>query len=127
MGIWPESPPPPVATAVPIATATELVSVTTQPVSAMAIPMGTAVATNSNECVVCFKTYVDTCLRPCGHIAMCRACATRTQTCPICRTPISSIDPIPTATAALDTSFASATPITPGTGTVPMATAVFVQ
>merc|ERR1711934_258884 len=59
--IWPESPPPPVATAVPIATATELGSVLTQPVSAMAIPMGTAVATNNNECVVCFKTY--------GHVS----------------------------------------------------------
>lgn len=50
-----------------------------------------------NECVVCFENAIDTCLVPCGHIAVCSQCADRivreqrNQPCPICRTSITSV------------------------------------
>ena len=97
----PEEAPPPVAT--PTANAVQLTplkAAARAEISAMAIPMGTCVDSN-NECVVCFATILDTCLRPCGHIAMCRKCASNASECPICQHPISSVDPIPTATAAI--------------------------
>lgn len=47
------------------------------------------------EYVVCLDRPITTCLRPCGHIAMCSQCADRLQrstgTCPICRSHIQSI------------------------------------
>eukprot|EP00927_Polykrikos_kofoidii_P070969 TRINITY_DN67320_c0_g1_i1.p1 TRINITY_DN67320_c0_g1~~TRINITY_DN67320_c0_g1_i1.p1 ORF type:complete len:461 (-),score=37.79 TRINITY_DN67320_c0_g1_i1:98-1375(-) len=47
-----------------------------------------------HECVVCFDRPISTCLRPCGHVAMCEVCASRLtrQICPLCRTPISTIE-----------------------------------
>eukprot|EP00434_Breviolum_minutum_P000967 symbB.v1.2.000850.t2/scaffold37.1/size397765/22 len=47
------------------------------------------------ECVVCLDRHISTCLRPCGHIAMCSQCADRlkrsTGSCPICRSQIQSV------------------------------------
>ena len=118
----------PVTTAVPVANATEIIP----PVSAMAVPMGACSASQNNECVVCFGKNVDTCLRPCGHIAMCRNCAASVRKCPICRAPISSIDPIPVASATIPVPIpiAAASEINAGgmpTTAVPMATAVLMQ
>jgi len=46
-----------------------------------------------SECVVCFDNPITTTLRPCGHQVLCKECAgqLRRPSCPICRTPISSI------------------------------------
>jgi hypothetical protein len=43
-----------------------------------------------NECCVCFDRRIDTCLQPCGHVALCHACATRltNRRCPLCRAEI---------------------------------------
>ncbi|CAJ1426427.1 unnamed protein product [Effrenium voratum] len=46
------------------------------------------------ECVICFERAISTCLRPCGHIAMCSQCVNRLplpRTCPICRSRIESV------------------------------------
>merc|ERR1712187_596508 len=49
--------------------------------------------TSDNICTVCFGNPINVCLQPCGHVAVCNACANRLQppSCPICRTPITSI------------------------------------
>lgn len=48
------------------------------------------------ECVVCMDQPISTCLRPCGHIALCSKCAARLRqsrpaACPICRSQIESV------------------------------------
>jgi hypothetical protein len=48
------------------------------------------VSSTDNECAVCFDSGIDTVLRPCGHIAVCRTCAQKLRVCPICRTGIDS-------------------------------------
>jgi hypothetical protein len=44
---------------------------------------------DESECVVCYDNAIDTCLRPCGHQALCRACADQLRgnpkKCPLCR------------------------------------------
>ena len=49
-------------------------------------------ASPNNECAVCFDQAINTALRPCGHIALCAACAHRLDECPICRDPIECIE-----------------------------------
>mmetsp|Transcript_15605 Transcript_15605/g.36831 ORF Transcript_15605/g.36831 Transcript_15605/m.36831 type:complete len:538 (+) Transcript_15605:28-1641(+) len=47
-----------------------------------------------SECVICYERAINTCLHPCGHIAMCSQCAGQLpapRTCPICRTSIQSV------------------------------------
>lgn len=83
--IWPEEQPALVATAVPIAMASEV------------LPMAVPVANTQNKCVVCFKPPVNTCLRPCGHVAVCSTCSEQRKQCPICRAIIQSVESIVTA------------------------------
>jgi len=40
---------------------------------------------DSGECVICFEEQVDTCIKTCGHLALCGGCATKISACPICR------------------------------------------
>ena len=54
---------------------------------------------NTRECSVCFgKLIREVLLRPCNHICMCETCTARIQNgnnlCPICRTPIFSIEQV---------------------------------
>lgn len=46
-----------------------------------------------NECVVCYDRRINTCLQPCGHVALCDTCARRLEgrRCPLCREPILDI------------------------------------
>lgn len=46
-----------------------------------------------SECVVCYDRAIATCLRPCGHVALCEVCATQLspRRCPLCRAGISAI------------------------------------
>ena len=127
--IWPANPPPPlpIATAIPVAKAVPVADSEASappPEDLLSLPMG-YVASDNNECVICFERGVNTVLRPCGHIAMCSTCAvlvnesSRTVwmasgtpaphpytsggggACPICRTTITSIEEIqPTSFAA---------------------------
>lgn len=50
-------------------------------------------ASDDNECVVCFDASVNSVIRPCGHISMCTHCAEQVTRCPICRGYIDSIQP----------------------------------
>lgn len=46
------------------------------------------------ECVVCYERAINTCLQPCGHMAMCQQCVSMLpapRTCPICRSRIQSV------------------------------------
>jgi len=47
-----------------------------------------------NECVVCYDRSISTCLRPCGHVALCGVCASRLnpRKCPLCRQNIVSVE-----------------------------------
>jgi hypothetical protein len=47
-----------------------------------------------SECVVCYDRAISTRLRPCGHVALCRVCASSLirRVCPLCRTGIDSIE-----------------------------------
>jgi hypothetical protein len=44
------------------------------------------------ECVVCRRAPKNACCLPCGHVCMCRRCASTVQSatnaCPLCATPI---------------------------------------
>jgi hypothetical protein len=40
---------------------------------------------SGGECVVCMDHLANTCLRTCGHVAMCLECACELQKCPMCR------------------------------------------
>jgi len=55
-----------------------------------------------NECVVCYDRAISTCLRPCGHIALCGVCASQLspRRCPLCRRPINTIESRPQASTA---------------------------
>ena len=39
-------------------------------------------------CIVCFDTKINTRLKPCTHLILCRTCADKVETCPICRSKI---------------------------------------
>eukprot|EP00929_Paragymnodinium_shiwhaense_P024487 TRINITY_DN15042_c1_g1_i1.p1 TRINITY_DN15042_c1_g1~~TRINITY_DN15042_c1_g1_i1.p1 ORF type:complete len:458 (+),score=14.80 TRINITY_DN15042_c1_g1_i1:80-1453(+) len=47
-----------------------------------------------SECVVCYDRAISTCLRPCGHVALCEICASRLhpRKCPLCRQNIASVE-----------------------------------
>ena len=47
-------------------------------------------ADEANECCVCFDRRINTRLQPCGHVALCHACAARltSSRCPLCRAQI---------------------------------------
>lgn len=47
-----------------------------------------------SECVICYDRAISTCLRPCGHVALCSICASRLspRKCPLCRVNITSIE-----------------------------------
>lgn len=47
-----------------------------------------------SECVICYDRAISTCLRPCGHVALCGVCAARLspRKCPLCRATFSSIE-----------------------------------
>lgn len=49
------------------------------------------------ECVVCYDRTINTCLRPCGHVALCSVCASRLspRKCPLCRRSISVVETRP--------------------------------
>lgn len=49
-------------------------------------------AAEGTECVVCYDRQINTCLLPCGHVALCSVCAQKVKSkgCPICRSEISS-------------------------------------
>lgn len=68
---------------------------------AMAAPIGEAQQVDfvvDSECVVCFDAPVNSCLRPCGHVAMCMMCASRVgANCPICRAGIEKVEAYPGA------------------------------
>jgi len=49
---------------------------------------------DTNMCVVCLDKRVDTVFLECGHLACCKKCAIKLQTCPICRSPITRVVPI---------------------------------
>jgi hypothetical protein len=102
--IWPENTPPPFQPP-PTAPPLDFVNPTAPPMpmavaeataAVMAIPMGVTFH-SSAECVVCFGSNVDSCLRPCGHIAMCNRCAKRLLKCPICRAQIVSVEKVAVA------------------------------
>ena len=69
---------------------------------AMAAPIGAAQQVDfvvDSECVVCFDAPVSSCLRPCGHVAMCMICASKIgANCPICRAGIEKVEAYPSAT-----------------------------
>lgn len=44
------------------------------------------------DCKICFESPSDTRLNTCGHVAMCRGCATKLTSCPICRLPYTPAD-----------------------------------
>jgi hypothetical protein len=53
---------------------------------------------DENECCVCYDRPIDTGLAPCGHVALCEACATRLynsgargRRCPLCRADIENL------------------------------------
>lgn len=57
-------------------------------------PNETFEVAEGSECVVCFDSAISTCLRPCGHIALCSGCVEKLHVprkCPICRTMIVSV------------------------------------
>eukprot|EP01043_Picozoa_sp_COSAG02_P006625 COSAG02_NODE_190_length_30025_cov_22.989875_23_plen_211_part_00 len=68
---------------------------------AMAAPIGEAQQADfvvDSECVVCFDAPVNSCLRPCGHVAMCMMCASKIgANCPICRAGIEKVETYPSA------------------------------
>ena len=41
-------------------------------------------SSQQHECILC-DAVVDICLKPCGHTALCRECASRAKKCPTCR------------------------------------------
>jgi hypothetical protein len=41
-----------------------------------------------SHCRVCLDRPLEVALEPCGHVAICRDCANRLDSCPICRTSI---------------------------------------
>jgi hypothetical protein len=45
---------------------------------------------DESECCVCYDNPIDTCLQPCGHVALCSSCAhrLRQRRCPLCRAEI---------------------------------------
>jgi E3 ubiquitin-protein ligase XIAP len=43
------------------------------------------------KCNICLINKKNVAYEPCGHVSSCRSCASRMNTCPICRTPISDI------------------------------------
>jgi len=47
-----------------------------------------------SECVICYDRKISTCLRPCGHVALCGICSGRLhpKICPLCRQPITAIE-----------------------------------
>ena len=49
---------------------------------------------DTNECVVCFDSTINTILVPCGHVALCHGCACKMSTCPICRTDVAEVKTI---------------------------------
>jgi len=55
---------------------------------------GPTVDEDEFECVVCYDAPIDRCLEPCGHVAVCGACAERLKPrrCPLCRTDIQRVD-----------------------------------
>jgi hypothetical protein len=88
--IWPEKP------LAQLCRLPQLSETTISPVARSAEASGgrVFVASNQGECVVCYHKQISTCLLPCGHIAMCAACARKVSACPICRSQISKIDTI---------------------------------
>jgi len=42
-------------------------------------------------CVVCFAAEKRSLLMPCRHLCLCRECAGPTKSCPLCRTPVTSV------------------------------------
>ena len=55
---------------------------------------GTAGEGDENaECCVCYDRRIDVRLEPCGHVALCGACAFRLspRRCPLCRADIANI------------------------------------
>jgi len=57
-------------------------------------PGGAGQVFEESECVVCYDRAINTCLRPCGHVAVCSVCASRLRPrkCPLCRQNIGSVD-----------------------------------
>lgn len=57
-------------------------------------PGSTSQTFEESECVVCYDRAISTCLRPCGHVALCSICAARLnpRKCPLCRSTISAIE-----------------------------------
>lgn len=49
-----------------------------------------------SECCVCYDRPIDTCLMPCGHVALCWNCASRLpqRRCPLCRADIIEMQPV---------------------------------
>jgi len=46
------------------------------------------------KCCVCREVERQVLLRPCQHLALCRACARRVDRCPLCRTTVESFDAV---------------------------------
>lgn len=44
-------------------------------------------SSEDNECVVCMEHERETAIQPCGHVALCTACAASVLACPICNGP----------------------------------------
>lgn len=53
-------------------------------------------AAEESECCVCYDRQIDVRLEPCGHVALCGACAAqlRPQRCPLCRVDIRQVQSV---------------------------------
>ena len=58
------------------------------PAPAAGAPPAAEAGEPKNECAICFENPKNAFLRPCGHLAVCMACAAAIDKCPICRAPI---------------------------------------
>ena len=51
-----------------------------------------------NDCVICMEREANTCLVPCGHVAMCRKCTGQARAkklpCPLCRSKVDIYQPM---------------------------------
>ena len=47
-------------------------------------------ADGSRQCVCCWDRASTVALRPCGHVCVCDECSGNTQSCPLCRTKVST-------------------------------------
>lgn len=57
-------------------------------------PAAAAADEEVSECCVCYDAPIDTCLEPCGHVAMCSGCVARLprpRRCPLCRAAIERV------------------------------------